>query len=305
MIWRTPKYTGPERRKIARPRRRPLRTLLLLVWLAVFGYGAAVVWLMTRETRIVFQAVKTLGDGRPPFPFEQVTLPRDDGAEQFAWVMAHEDPSAPWVLYLHGSPSTIASSVNIAHYTMLRDLGTSIIAPEYRGFAGLEGSPTEAGLAADAAAAYDYLRLVRKAASPAIVVYGWSLGGAVATGLASTVPTGAVILEAAPASIVELTQRRYPLFPVRLLLRNRFESIGRVGRIPVPLLFIHSPEDRVVPLAEGRRLFAAAGQPKTFVEVQGGHVGAIDADRGTIAAAVGSFLREHGILRGGEPGASR
>ncbi|MGH9310297.1 MAG: alpha/beta hydrolase [Vicinamibacterales bacterium] len=296
MIWRTPKYTGPERRKTPRKRRRPFRTLLLLLWLAVAGYGAGVIWLMTQETRIVFQAVKTMGDSRPPFAYQQIDLPRSDGARQFAWVMPGGDVNAPWVVYLHGSPSTIASGVNIAHYAMLRDLGLNVIAPEYRGFAGLEGSPTEAGLSADAAAAYEYLRRERQASSANVVLYGWSLGSAVAIDLATKVPIGAIVLEGAPASIVEMTQRRYPFFPVRLLMRNRFESIAKVGRIPSPMLFLHSAEDAVVPIDEGRRLFAAAGHEKEFVEVRGGHVHAIDEDGDRIATAVRAFLEEQGAL---------
>lgn len=296
MIWRTPKYTGPERRKTPRKRRRPFRTLLLLLWLAVGGYGAGVLWLLTQETRLVFQAVKTMGDSRPPFAYEQIDLPRSDGARQFAWVMTLAAPDAPWVVYLHGNPSAIASSVNISHYAVLRGLGSNIIAPEYRGFAGLDGSPTESGLAEDAAAAYRYLRTVRKVSPARIVLYGWSLGSAVAIDLASNVETAAVILEGAPASIVEMTQRRYPFFPVRLLMRNRFDSIGRIGRITSPMLFFHSAEDAVVPIDEGRRLFAAAGGQKEFVEVRGGHVHAIDVDGDRIATAVRAFLEGHEAL---------
>lgn len=135
MIWRTPKYTGPERRKTPRKRRRPFRTLLLLLWLAVGGYGAGVLWLLTQETRLVFQAVKTMGDSRPPFAYEQIDLPRSDGARQFAWVMTLAAPDAPWVVYLHGNPSTIASSVNISHYAVLRGLGRTSSPPS------TEGSP--------------------------------------------------------------------------------------------------------------------------------------------------------------------
>lgn len=297
MIWRTPKYTGPERRTRQRPRRRPLRVLLLLLWLAVAGYGAAVVWLMTQETRIVFQAIQTLGDGRPPFPYEQIDLPRADGAHQFAWRMRHGDTSdGPWVLYLHGNPSTIASSVNISHYRLLRDAGLNILAPEYRGFGGLDGSPTEAGLRADARAAYDYLRETMNLAPARIVFYGWSLGSAVAVDLAAQVQAAAVIVEAAPASLVDINQQRYPFFPVRLIMRSRFESIRTIDRVSAPLLFLHSRDDEVIAIAEGRRLFDAALGHKRFVELRGGHVGAIDVDGEQMSAAIRSFLRDHGLL---------
>jgi pimeloyl-ACP methyl ester carboxylesterase len=271
--------------------------LLLLLWLAVAGYAAAVLWLMSQETKIVFQAIQTLGDARPPFPYEQIELPHADGARQFAWLMQHDrSEAAAWVLYLHGNPSTIASSVNIAHYRMLREIGFNIVAPEYRGFAGLEGSPTESGLRADAHAAYDYLRVTRRVPPSRIVVYGWSLGSSVAIDLASRVELAAVVAEGAPASMVDINQRRYPFFPVRLVMRNRFESIGKIDRVTVPILFLHSREDSVIAIADARRLYEAAPGPKRFVEVRGGHVGAIEQDGGRFSDAIRSFLSEQGVL---------
>ena len=91
-----------------------------------------------------------------------------------------------------------------------------------------------------------------------IVVYGWSLGSAVAVDLVSRVDEAAVILEGAPASLVAIGARRYPYFPIRLLIRNPFESILKIGRIGSPVLFLHSPEDAVIPFEEGRKLFDAA-----------------------------------------------
>ena len=173
----SPPYSGPDRRKRPRWRPRPLRVLLILLLLSAMGYAAAVMWLIGQETRLVFQAGSTLATGRPPFPYEQVDVPRDDGASQFAWAMPAADPAAPvWVLYLHGNATSVASQVNIAHYRLLRNAGLNVLAPEYRGFGGLAGSPTEAALQADARAAYDYLRHTRRVPPHAIVLYGWSLG---------------------------------------------------------------------------------------------------------------------------------
>ena len=130
----------------------------------------------------------------------------------------------------------------------------------------------------DARAGYDFLRNELHVPADHVVIYGWSLGSAVAVDLASEVPSAAVILEGAPASLVDIGQMRYPLLPVRLLMRNPFDSIRRVDRIRAPMLFIHSPEDSVVPIGEGRRLFDAARADKTFVEVRGGHVSAAETD---------------------------
>ena len=281
--------------------------LIGLVVLLLLAYGSAMVWIVTQETRLVFRAGRALGDARPPFPFEQIDLPRSDGARQFAWVMPYapdEVPasdgvtsSAPWLLFLHGNASSIATPWNIARYTRLRALGLNILAPEYRGFGGLDGIPGEAGLAADARAAFDYLVRSRQVPSSRIVIYGWSLGSAVAVHLASQVTPAAVILEGAPASILAIGQQQYPLLPIRMLMRNPFESIERIRQVEAPLLFLHSPEDVVVPLGEGRRLYEAAHPPKRFVEVRGGHIHANDVDGAAFFGAIDRFLTEHGVLR--------
>jgi uncharacterized protein len=295
MNWRTSKYIGPERRRQPRWQPRPLRVILALLVLAALGYGAAVLYLVSQETRLVFQAGRTLSATRPDFQFDQIDLPRADAARQFAWIMPAPgaSPDSPWVLFLHGNAATIAAKVNIAHYRELRKLGLNVMAPEYRGFGGLEGIPTEAALRADAHAAYDYLRTVRKVPASRLVIYGWSLGSAVAVTLASEVDAAGLILEGAPASLIDIGQQQYPFFPIRLLMRNPFESIERIDRVRAPILFLHSPEDAVIPIAEGRRLYEAARGEKTFVEVRGGHVNATTLDTDHFYGAIRTFLAGH------------
>ena len=130
----------------------------------------------------------------------------------------------------------------------------------------------------DGRSGYDYLVTTLRVPPSRIAIFGWSLGTAVAVDLASHVPCAAVMLEGAPASLVDIGRLRYPFIPIRLVMRNPFDSILKIGAIHAPLLFLHSPEDAVVPIAEGRRLFAAAHDPKEFVEVQGGHVNAAERD---------------------------
>lgn len=273
-------------------KRRLVRLLVAVAVLLAMAYVGALGWLASQETWLVFRAGRPLGDARPAFAFEQVALPRADGARQFAWVMPAEGGTdAPWVLYLHGNAATIASRGNLARYAQLRSLGLNVLAPEYRGFGGLDGLPTEASLARDARAGYDYLRQQLGVPADRVVIYGWSLGSAVAVTLAADVPQAAVILEGAPASIADIGGLEYPMFPIRFVMRNPFDSIARIGRIRSPLLFLHSPADDVIPIAEGRRLFDAATAPKRFVEVRGGHIYA-NEDRAVFEEAIRVFLEE-------------
>ncbi len=271
------------------------RFILALLAAAGACYIAAIFWLMSQETRLVFQAGRPLGEGRPPFPFTQVDIPRADGARQFGWVMENPD-ARTWLLFLHGNAATIASRVNIARYRELRGLGLSILAPEYRGFAGLSGIPSEPGLNADARAAFDYLVNTRHVSPTRVVIYGWSLGSAVAVDLAANADEAAVVLEGAPASVAGVGAQRYPFFPVRLIMRNRFDSIQKVDRIHAPTLFLHSPEDAIIPYAEGRRLFDAAKPPKRFVDVRGGHIDTTEVDTAVFFGAIRAFLDEYGLL---------
>ena len=199
------------------------RVLLASVLLVVVAYGGAVVWLIANETRLVFEAGRPLPTARPSAPLEVISTPGMAGPRQLIWVMrSSATADGPWVIFLHGNAATIASRLNIGHYERLRALGVNVIAPEYRGYGGLEGVPSEAGIESDARAAYDLVLERFHLEARQIVVYGWSLGSAVAVDLAAHVRPAAVILEGAPASIVAIGQQRYPMFPIRLLIRNPF-----------------------------------------------------------------------------------
>jgi uncharacterized protein len=273
------------------------RTLFLLIVLALAGYGTGAVWLVAHETALLFAAGRPLGDLRPAAPFEAVVSPGASGPRRLLWVMRESagPDTRPWILFLHGNGATIASRLNILHYERLRALGANVAAPEYRGFGGVEGTPSEPGVDEDARAAYDYLRGPLHVRPERIVIYGWSLGSAVAVDLASQVDEAAVILEGAPSSIVAIGQQRYPFFPIRLLIRNPFESILKIGNVRSPKLFLHSPEDSLIPIGEGRRLFDAAPGPKAWVEVSGGHVYAAEKDP-RFFPAIQTFLRAQHLL---------
>jgi pimeloyl-ACP methyl ester carboxylesterase len=290
--------------------------LIGIVSLVAGAYGAAITHLMVSETELIFRTDAARVEASPPFPYEQIDLPRSDGARQFAWRMTSSSDARTlgrpevrpltkseagigkesedlWVLYLHGNASTIGSRMNVAHYVRLHELGLNILAPEYRGYQGLDGVPSEASVGADARAGYEYLRTSAHVPPERLVIFGWSLGAAIAVDLASQVDARAVVLEGAPASIVDIGQQQYPMFPIRWIIRNPFDAIDKIAKVRAPILFLHSSEDTVVPFREGRRLFDAARSPKTFVEVRGSHIEASEIDRDVFYGAVRSHLRVH------------
>src|SRR5258708_23854362 len=233
---------------------RPLRrALILLGVLAIVAYLSAAIWLVVQQRTTVLGAGLPSGDRRPAPPFEEVWIDQAQGPRQRLWLMrtAGDSASRPWLLFLHGNASNVASRLNILHCEKLRALGLNVIAAEYRGFGGMDGAPTEAGLESDARSGYDYLRRELRADPRRIVVYGWSLGSAVAVDLTSRTDEAAVILEGAPSSLVAVGARRYPYFPIRMLIRNPFDSIRKIVKIRSPGLFLPTREDDGNPVDDG------------------------------------------------------
>jgi fermentation-respiration switch protein FrsA (DUF1100 family) len=216
--------------------------------------------------------------------------------------MRDGDAESPWLLYLHGNSATVASRVNLVRYAGLRALGLNLAVPEYRGFGGVPGTPSEATTTEDARAGYRYLRDTLGVPASRIIIFGWSLGSAVAVSLGTEVPSGAIVLEGAPASLVAIGELRYPWIPIRRIMRNPFDSILKVARIRAPMLFLHSPEDTIIPIEEGRRLFQAAPEPKEFIEVRGGHIGPADVDAAVYFGGIRRFLDAHGLTLRRAPG---
>lgn len=211
----------------------------------------------------------------PPLPkweaqegLEDVRVRSDDGVELQAWFWAASvRTGAPTVLVLHGNAGNRGDRIDLLRD--LHDLGCGVMALDYRGYGGSEGTPTERGLYADAEAALRWLEL-RGAES--IFYYGESLGTGVAVELARRRAPRGLILEAAFDSAVAVGQRAYPFFPVSWLMRDRYESDEKIGEVAVPLLMLHGADDDIVPIALARRLFDRANEPKRFVEIAGaGH----------------------------------
>ena len=148
--------------------------------------------------------------------------------------------------------------------------GSGLIALSYRGYGGSSGRPTEKGLLADAAAAYEFA--IARYSAERIVLWGESLGSAVAIALAADNPVGRLVLEAPFTSAVDVGAQHYWFVPVRLFMKDQFRSDLVAGKITAPVLVVHGEDDRVVPLTLGKRLYDLVRSPKSFVSVpRAGH----------------------------------
>lgn len=163
-------------------------------------------------------------------------------------------------------------------FKLLTRLPAHVFAFDYRGYGENPGSPSEAKLAEDAQAAWKYVTGTRQVPANRVLIYGESLGGGVATRLASELclqktPPAGLILCSTFSSMVDTASHHYPWLPVRTILKDRYPSVTRIRDVTVPLLMLHGKLDRIVPYPLGRQLFAAApdkslsGLAKTFVDL--------------------------------------
>jgi uncharacterized protein len=212
-----------------------------------------------------------------------------DGLELRAWWRAPPH-GAPTLLYLHGNAGTLAGRADKVRPYL--DAGYGLLLLAWRGYDGNPGRPTEQGLYRDAAGALAFLA-ERGIAADRLVLYGESLGGGVAVRMAAEAMPAALVLETPFDSIPAVAQAHYPFFPVKRLVRDRFDSAAWIGRVAAPVLILHGEHDRTVPIRFAERLYARAGEPKRFVRFPGaGHADLYDHGA---ARAVRAFLDEHGL----------
>lgn len=200
--------------------------------------------------------------------YEELTLTTSDGIEINAWWIPHSNARAT-LLFLHGNAGNIShrlDSINIFH-----QLGFSVLIIDYRGYGKSTGKPSEEGTYIDAETAWHFLTNEKMIKSDDIIIFGRSLGGAVATWLADKYPSAALIIESCFTSIADIGKHYYPYLPTSLLARIKYPSIDRISEVKAPVLIIHSAYDEIIPYKFGKQLFEHASEPKTFLDIVGGH----------------------------------
>lgn len=169
------------------------------------------------------------------------------------------------VLWCHGNGGNITHRAEMAR-EFLR-IGVDLMLFDYRGYGKSGGTPSEEGLYRDAEAVYDFLVKDLGVMPGKVVIFGKSLGGAVAVDLASKKRCAALILQSSFTGAKDVASAMLPVFPVRWFMRSEFDAAGKIGKVMVPTLFIHSPADEVIPYRLGRALYDVAPEPKEFYDV--------------------------------------
>jgi fermentation-respiration switch protein FrsA (DUF1100 family) len=190
------------------------------------------------------------------------------------------------MLYFHGNGTVVGSRGNVARYGLLRDVGFNVLAVEYRGYgaSAAHAPPSEAGLYADARAAWAYLTQTLGVPPSRVVLYGWSLGSGPAVYLATEHAAGGVITEGAYTQLSDVGQAVYPWLPVALVMRNRFDNLGRAPELNEPWLLLHGRHDTLIPLSHSEALAAAAPRARLLPLNAGHNDGAMAEPRRTRSA---------------------
>lgn len=249
-----------------------MRMLLISTIMAAIAYGAlALVIFFSQASLIYYPETGRNIIAAPDYvglAYESVEISTTDGETLHGWFVPAPAANGT-VLFFHGNAGNI--SHRMEYLLMFHRLGYNTFIFDYRGYGQSSGSPSEAGTYLDAQSAWRYLTEAKGIPPARIVLFGESLGGAVAAWLAMNEKPGMLALASVFTSVPDMAAKIYPFLPVRLLSRFDYNTIEYLQSVTCPVFVAHSRQDEIVPFAHGQALYQAASEPKQFLELQGGH----------------------------------
>ncbi|QBQ53662.1 alpha/beta hydrolase [Nitrosococcus wardiae] len=272
-----------------------LHALLKGVLLFAAAYGILVLLAYLLQPHLLYfphipsRAVETTPT-QVGLAFESVTLTTEDGVTIEGWYLPSSKERGT-VLFLHGNAGNISHRLD--SLSLFHHLGLSSFIIDYRGYGRSQGHPTETGTYLDAQAAWQYLIQQRQIPEREIILFGRSLGGAIAAQLADHTQPGALMVESAFTSIPDLAAELYPFLPARWLARFQYPTQDFLQRATCPVLIIHSRDDEIIPFTHGQVLFKAAPFPKQFLVLNGGHNDAFLVDNQKYLSGIKAFLQTY------------
>ena len=237
-----------------------IASLYILIMIFMFIFQSRLIFFPRKEITITPEIAG--------LAYEDIFFSTKDGIELHGWFIP-ADSSRGVILFCHGNAGNISHRMETIR--IFKDLDLSVFIFDYRGYGSSHGRPSEIGTYMDADAAWIYLTESRNVDPRNIVVFGRSLGGAVAANLASERSVGGIIVESSFTSINDLGSEIYPFLPVRLLSRFKYNTLEKIKKVKCPKLLVHSRDDEMISFKHGQRLFEAAEEPKEMLEISGTH----------------------------------
>ncbi len=240
-------------------------------WVLLFFVLYAVL-LVACERKIIFHPHKyPAGFWQPEqigVQAEDLFFTTEDGVKLHGWFVPAENPRGT-LLWFHGNAGNLSHRLD--NIRRLQPLDLNIFIFDYRGFGKSEGVPDEPGMYLDSQAAYDTLLREKNIDPDRLILFGRSLGGVCAVHTASKNKAAGLILESVFTNAEAMAKQMFPV-PLGWAISSELDALGKVGALTLPKLFLHGTQDEVVPYAMGRELYAAAGEPKRFYDIEGaGH----------------------------------
>lgn len=241
------------------------------------------------QRQLIYHPFRTIVAAPDQFgmKYREFMLRSPDGVEFRIWEIS-ADSSRTYVVHFHGNAENISSCLDT--YKTLHEMGVNIYAVEYRGYGKSTGTPSENGINSDVATMANYLREALHGKAAVVVGMGRSLGGAVAVKFAGVYPVKGVILESTFNCMTDVAAKAFPLLPVSVLLREKYDSQTIIKTLDCAALVFHSREDEVVPYELGQRLYDAIPGEKEFVEIFGSHNSAYHASDVIVRGAYREFF---------------
>jgi fermentation-respiration switch protein FrsA (DUF1100 family) len=243
--------------------------LQLLILITAIYAGLAIFLFFTQSRLIYFPTSEIVAaPDQIGLSYKSVSFKAPDGVKLSGWLVPSDSPRGV-VIFCHGNAGNISHRLeSIEIFNRLR-LSTFIF--DYRGYGTSKGTPSEEGSYLDVKGAWNYLIEHEGLAPSDIILFGRSLGGAVAAWLARQHTPKALIIESTFTSAPDLAGELYFYLPVKLLCRYKYNALAAIREIKCPVLIVHSQEDEIVPFRHGRMLFEAANNPRAFLKISGSH----------------------------------
>ena len=274
-----------------------MKTLVLALLSFALLYAALVAFLWFRQESMLFlPGIPSRELAATPdaigLRYEALRIATADGEELDGWFVPAGEERAV-LLFLHGNAGNI--SHRLESLRIFHDLGLSVLIFDYRGYGRSTGRPSEQGTHEDARAAWRHLVDERGVPAERVLLFGRSLGGAVATRLAAEHPPRGLILESTFRSVPDLAAELYRFLPVRMLARIAYPVEDMLPAVHAPVLVIHSRGDEIIPFHHGQALHAAANPPKVLLELDGGHNTGFLVSEPRYVAGLRAFLDRLGL----------
>jgi fermentation-respiration switch protein FrsA (DUF1100 family) len=262
---------------------------MMLKWLfavvVLYGRFIALLYVAQRSLQYFPERERTTPSAAGLSEAEEAVLDTVDGERVIVWHVPPRE-GQPIFLYFHGNGGSLRWRDE--RFRALIADGSGLVALSYRGYGGSSGRPTETGLIEDAATSYSFA--VARYPAERIVLWGESLGSAVAIALAAEKPVGRLVLEAPFTSAADVAALHFWFVPVRVIMKDQYRSDLRVGKVTASALVVHGENDAVVPVTLGERLYGMILSPKRLERIAG--AGHDDLGARAVAAAK-QFIAEH------------